>query len=72
MVDILNAVLADGLPAVEIACAEAVGHGVHSSDVVLSILAGQREPGEKRCAMLCRASSSRPRLTVLQARSYKK
>src|ERR1700690_2110817 len=44
MVDILNAVLTDGLPAVEAACAEALGHGVHSADVVLNILAGQREP----------------------------
>jgi transposase len=44
MVDILNAVLSDGLPAVEAACAEALGHGVHSADVVLNILARQREP----------------------------
>src|SRR5690348_1511729 len=44
MVDILNAVLTDGLPAVEAACAEAAAHGVHSADVVLNILARQREP----------------------------
>jgi hypothetical protein len=44
MVDILNAVLTDGLPAVEAACTEALGHGVHSADVVLNILARQREP----------------------------
>ncbi|UGY06991.1 IS21 family transposase [Bradyrhizobium quebecense] len=44
MVDILNAVLTDGLPAVEAACAEALGHCVHSADVVLNILARQREP----------------------------
>jgi hypothetical protein len=44
MVDILNAVLTDGLPAVEAACAEALGHSVHSADVVLNILARQREP----------------------------
>jgi hypothetical protein len=44
MVDILNAVLTDGLPAVEAACAEALGQGVHSADVVLNILARQREP----------------------------
>jgi len=31
MVDILNAVLTDGLPAVEAACAEAIAHGVHSA-----------------------------------------
>jgi DNA replication protein DnaC/transposase len=39
MVDILTAVLTDGLPAVETACAEAIAHGVHSADVVLNILA---------------------------------
>ena len=44
MVDILNAVLTDGLPAVEAACADALAHGVHSADVVLNILARQREP----------------------------
>jgi hypothetical protein len=44
MVDILNAVLTDGLPPVEAACADALGHGVHSADVVLNILARQREP----------------------------
>jgi hypothetical protein len=45
MVNILAAVLTDGLPAVETACAEAIGHGVHSADVVLNILARQRDPG---------------------------
>src|ERR1700734_695533 len=44
MVDILNAVLTDGLPAVEAAWAEAIAHGVHSADVVLNILARQRDP----------------------------
>ena len=44
MVDILAAVLSDGLAAVEVACAEALAHGVHSADVVLNILARQREP----------------------------
>src|SRR6202046_4180720 len=44
MVDILNAVLTDGLPAVEAACAEAIAHGVHSADVVLNILARPRRP----------------------------
>src|SRR5438093_2489178 len=33
MVDILTAVLTDGLPAVEAACAEAIAQGVHSADV---------------------------------------
>ena len=45
MVNILAAVLTDGLPAVEAACAEAIGHGVHSADVILNILARQRDPG---------------------------
>src|SRR6267154_6409539 len=45
MVDILNAVLTDGLPAVEAACAEAIVQGVHSADVILNILARQRDPG---------------------------
>jgi transposase len=42
MVDILTAVITDGLPAVEAACAEAMVQGVHSADVVLNILARQR------------------------------
>ncbi|MFY9289868.1 MAG: IS21-like element ISMdi27 family transposase [Methylorubrum rhodinum] len=44
MVEILTAVLGDSLPAVEAACAEALREGVHSADVVLNILARQREP----------------------------
>jgi hypothetical protein len=44
MVDILKAVLTDGLSAVEAARAEAITHGVHSADVVLNILARQRDP----------------------------
>jgi transposase len=44
MVDILTAVLSDGLPAVEAACAEALAHSVHSADVILNILARQRDP----------------------------
>jgi len=44
MVTILTAVLHDGLPAVEAACAEALTHNVHSADVVLNILARQRDP----------------------------
>lgn len=45
MVDILGAVLSDGFPAVEAACAEALGGGVHSADVILNILARRRDPG---------------------------
>jgi transposase len=44
MVDILTAVLSDGLPAVESACAEALAHAVHSADVILNILARRRDP----------------------------
>ena len=44
MVEILGAVLGDGLPAVEAACAEALTEGVHSADVILNILARRREP----------------------------
>jgi hypothetical protein len=44
MVEILTAVLGDGLSAVEAASAEALREGVHSADVVLNILARQREP----------------------------
>ena len=44
MVKILAAVLSDGLPAVEAACAEALAEDVHSADVILNILARQREP----------------------------
>ena len=44
MVSILTAVLQDGLPAVEAACTEAVREGVCSADVILNILARQREP----------------------------
>jgi transposase len=44
MVRLLNAVLSDGMASVEAACAEALQAGVHSSDVILNILARQRQP----------------------------
>ncbi len=44
MVKILAAVLSDGLPAVEAACTQALAEGVHSADVILNILARQRDP----------------------------
>jgi len=44
MVDILTAVLSDGLPAVEAACHEALGENVHSAGVILNILSRRREP----------------------------
>src|SRR5580698_3110784 len=45
MVKILAAVLSDGLPVVEAACVQALADSVHSADVVLNILARQRDPG---------------------------
>ncbi|MGH7104823.1 MAG: IS21 family transposase [Acetobacteraceae bacterium] len=45
MVAILAAVLTDGLPAVEAACAQAMSESVHSPDVIINILARQRDPG---------------------------
>ena len=45
MVKILAAVLTDGLLAVEAACLQALTEGVHSADVVINILARQRDPG---------------------------
>jgi transposase len=44
MVKILAGVLSDGLPAVEAACLQALSEGVHSADVVINILARQRDP----------------------------
>ena len=44
MVEILSAVLTDGLSAVEAACTEALAEGVHSADVVMNILARRRSP----------------------------
>jgi transposase len=44
MVDILAAVLTDGLAAVDAACAEAIAQNVHSADIVLNILARRRDP----------------------------
>ena len=45
MVAILATVLTDGLAAVEAACAQAISEGVHSSDVIINILARRRDPG---------------------------
>jgi hypothetical protein len=44
MVKVLSAVLTDGLAAVEAACGEALGDGVHSADIILNILARHRNP----------------------------
>jgi hypothetical protein len=44
MVKILTAVLTDGLPAVEGACAEALDAGIASADVILNALARRTQP----------------------------
>jgi transposase len=44
MVEVLSAVLTDGLAMVEAACAEALSDGVHSADIILNILARHRNP----------------------------
>ena len=44
MVAILTAVQSDGLSAVEAACAEALGSGTYSADVILNILARRSDP----------------------------
>lgn len=44
MLNILTAVPSDGLPAVEVACAEAPEHGVHLADVILNTRACRRDP----------------------------
>jgi transposase len=44
MVKVLAAVLTDGLSSVDAACAEALGQGVHSADVIINILARSKDP----------------------------
>jgi len=44
MVAVLTAVLSDGLEAVDAACRDALAAGVASADVILNVLARQREP----------------------------
>jgi hypothetical protein len=44
MVKILTAVLTDGLPAVQVACAEALDADSVSADVILNALARQQQP----------------------------
>jgi transposase len=45
MVKVLASVLTDGLASVDAACAEALGQGVHSADVIINILARRKDPG---------------------------
>ncbi len=51
MVSVLTAVLQDGLPAVEAACTEGLRDSVCSADVILNILARQREPAASMTIM---------------------
>ena len=46
MVKVLAAVLSDGLPAAQAACAQALAEGVHSAHVILNILARRRDLAE--------------------------
>ena len=64
MVDSLNAVQTERLPAVEATCAEALGHGVHSADVVLNILAQDDSEAEQRigAAIIPRPANGRTSL----------
>jgi transposase len=71
MVTILSAVLTEGLGPVDAACVEALGHGVHSADVVLNILARRREAGpavsimaRKHCACGTRRWRTAPATTA--------
>ena len=49
------------LPAVEAACAEAISHGeVHSADVILNILARQRDPGPPIAVPYARCPDATP------------
>ena len=59
-VGILGAVLTDGLDVVEAACAEALGAGLFSRDVVLNVLARRREPAPTAAG----AALIGPRLTI--------
>jgi hypothetical protein len=44
MVDILSAVLTDGIGAVDAACQEALDHGVCSAAVIINILTRRHDP----------------------------
>jgi hypothetical protein len=48
MVEVLGAVLTDGLPAGEDACADALKEGVHSADVILNIHSRRRDPDRRQ------------------------
>jgi Mu transposase, C-terminal domain/NAD(P)H-binding len=67
MVDILSAVLSDGLPAVETASTEAIAHGVHSADVIPARFKS-REDDPASTAL---APSPRPRPTLRRRERYR-
>ena len=58
--------LTDGLLAVEKACVEALSEGVHSADVILNILARQRDPGPPMTIMTSDALRLRAALKFLK------
>lgn len=63
MVKVLSAVLSDGLPAVEAACAEALRAGIANADVILNLLARRRQaPAPEPMQTPERLSLSRPPL----------
>jgi transposase len=68
MVQLLNAVLSDSLVAVEAACAEALQAGMHSSAVILNILARQRQPAPPEPLLTPAALCLRHELTADCAR----
>jgi hypothetical protein len=59
VVEILGAVLTDGLEAVEAACAEALAHNVHSAGVVLNILARRPQNTTNRALTITTPDASR-------------
>ena len=59
MVAILAAVLTDGLAEIEAACAEALGEGVASADVILNILARRRRNPDQPRRRACSQSALR-------------
>ena len=63
--EVLAAVLMDGLPAVETACAEALAQDLHSANVILNILARRRDPGRSPSSLLRKRSDCSTRLSPI-------
>jgi hypothetical protein len=68
MVATLAAVLTDGLPAADAACAEALENGVHYADVILNILARRRDPEPPAIIATPQALRLRGRAGLIPAR----